>query len=246
MKLTILGCGTCAIDLEHKQSGYLLEADDKKYLFDSGPGVMYRLLEIGVFPFDFDHMFYTHTHNDHINDLPAIIWSNQYKHKRKKPMHVYGPTGFKEYMETLVEKIMGKDFLKFPIEVSEVTNKTFAVDNLKITTKELDHYNNIAYRVEHNGKVIVYTGDTEYTDSLMEICKGADLVIMECGQPDTDSEIVHMTPSKCAKVASQANIKKMVLVHLYPQLSPSTALSEARKGFEGEVVVGQDLMEFVV
>jgi len=246
MKLTILGCGTCCLDSKVRKSGYLLEADNKQYLFDSGPGVLHRLIEKGVDMRKLDHLFFTHTHNDHVNDLSAIIWGNQLPGFRDHPLFLYGPTGFEHWTHVLIEEILSKEFLKFPIKVSEVTNKTFTVDNLKITTKELNHFKNIAYRIEHDGKVIVYTGDTEYTDDLIEICKDADLVIMECGQVETDERVVHMTPGACAKVASQANAKKIVLVHLYPHTQKVDVISEVKKSFDGEVLLGKDLMEFNV
>ena len=52
----------------------------------------------------------------------------------------------------------------YVFKIEEVTNKQFRVDGLKITTKELNHLNNLAYRIECDDKVFIYTGDTDYCD----------------------------------------------------------------------------------
>ena len=102
MKITILGSGTAAPRLNRNMSSYLFETGNKKILFDSGPGTIRQLLKLKISLLDIDNIFYTHFHNDHINDLPAIIWSNNYGYVRKKPLNLYGPKGFKKYYKILI------------------------------------------------------------------------------------------------------------------------------------------------
>jgi len=104
MKLTILGSGSAVPRLNRNMSGYLLEIENKKILFDSGPGTIRQLLKLKVDLLDIDYIFYTHLHNDHINDLGAIIWSNNYGTLRKKALNLYGPKKFKEYCKILIKK----------------------------------------------------------------------------------------------------------------------------------------------
>ncbi|MBW2991868.1 ribonuclease Z [Candidatus Woesearchaeota archaeon] len=251
MRLTILGSGTCAPRKEKHESGYLLEADGKYYVFDSGAGTLYRILDAGVKLDQIDHMFYTHFHNDHINDLPAILWSNNFKSKpREKKLFLYGPKGFKKYYNLLVKKVMGfkrkKVGFNYDVDVSEVTNKEFNVDNLRIKTKELKHFGDIAYRMEHKGKILVYSGDTLYCKEIEEISKDADVLILECGVKDFPEKDSHLSPLKCRKIAKNANVKKLVLVHSYPELDGVDIVAECKKDFDGEVVKGEDLMEIEV
>ena len=74
MKLTILGSGTTVPSTKRSAPAYLLEAAGKKILLDSGEGTKRRLAEAGVNPVDLDYIFYTHTHVDHVSELPAILW----------------------------------------------------------------------------------------------------------------------------------------------------------------------------
>src|SRR3989338_4509274 len=122
MKLTILGSGTAAPMLDRNNAGYLLEIDNEKLLFDSGAGTIRRLLELKVDLFDIDNIFYTHLHNDHINDLGAIIWSNNYGMKRKKPLNIYGPKEFKKYFKMLMDRILKPTKLNYGINVKEMWN----------------------------------------------------------------------------------------------------------------------------
>ena len=96
MKLTVLGSGTAAPRLDRNTPSYLLEIGNKKLLFDSGPGTIRQLLKLKVNLLDIDHIFYSHLHNDHISDLVAIIWADNYGIFRKKPLNIYGPKGFKK------------------------------------------------------------------------------------------------------------------------------------------------------
>src|SRR3989338_4282691 len=117
MNITILGSGTAAPRLERNMSGYLLEAGNKKILFDSGAGTMRQLLKLKVNLLDINNIFYTHLHNDHINDLGAIIWSNNYGMKRKNALNIYGPKSFKKYFKILMEKILKPAKLNYKINV---------------------------------------------------------------------------------------------------------------------------------
>ncbi len=240
MKVTILGCGTASLDLKKHESGYLLGHDGKYYLFDSGAGTAYRLLEVGVKVTDIEVIFYTHFHNDHINDLPAILWSsNFHDNSRSRELNLYGPHGFKDYCNILLEKItVSSKSFKFPIDVQEVTNKEFSVGGLNIKTQELKHFGNIAYRVEADGKVLVYSGDTEYCKEIEEIAREADVLILECGVAKAGEP--HLVPEECGIVAKNANVKKLILTHMYPELDNVDVISIVKKNFDGEIELAED------
>src|SRR3989338_11091957 len=122
MRLTILGSGTATPKLDRNCAGYLLEIDNNKLLFDSGAGTIRRLLELKVDLFEINYTFYTHLHNDHVNDLGAIIWSNNYGLKRRKPLKLYGPQGFKKYYGTLVHELLKPTKIEFKINAKEMWN----------------------------------------------------------------------------------------------------------------------------
>ncbi len=249
MKLTILGSGTPAPLLDRNCAGYLLEIDSRKLLFDSGAGTIRRLLEINIDLFAIEHIFYTHLHNDHINDLGAIIWSNNYGGTRKKPLNLYGPEGFKNYFKILLENLLKPTKINFKINVTELKNSTMKIGNTSIKTAQISHSTttkSIAYRIEHKNKSIVYTGDTEYCNEAIEIAENADILITECSLPDNKKAEGHLTPSLAGKIASKAQVKTLILTHFYPQVLKTNIMKQCRKEFSGRIILAKDKMRLAI
>ena len=100
------------------------------------------------------------------------------------------------------------------------------------------------------GLKIVYSGDTAYSEALVELARGADLLIHECtfddGLADKARERLHSTPSVAAEVALRAGVRELVLTHLSARYrDPGILLEQAREKFD-RVVVAEDLMRMVL
>ena len=261
MKLTILGSGTAAPRLERNMSGYLLKIGNKKLLFDSGPGTIRQLLKLKINLLDIDDIFYSHLHNDHINDLPAIIWSNNYGTFRKKPLNIYGPKGFKKYFKVLMAEILKPAKLIYKINVKELKNNSILKISIKKTNKKNKIKNNfikikirkvkhlgecIGYRVEHKNKVFVYSGDLGPCSSITGLAKNADLLILECAFPDNMPLAHHLTPSQCGEIAAKAKAKKLVLTHFYPECDKIDVIKQCKKTFDGRIVKARDFLSIQI
>lgn len=249
MKLTILGSGTAAPMLERNCAGYLLEIDGKKLLFDSGAGTIRRLLEIKINLFEIEHIFYTHLHNDHINDLGAIIWSNNYGGTRKKTLNLYGPKGFRNYFDILIKKLLKPTKINFKIKINELKNSTIKINNVKVKTQKTKHSsttNSIAYRVEYKNKIFVYSGDTEFCKETIKISNNADVLLTECSFPNNKKADGHLTPSLAGKIAEKANVKTLVLTHFYPEVLKTDTKKVCRKEFKGKIILAKDKMSIIV
>lgn len=247
MKLTILGSGTAAPLLERNCAGYLLEINNKKLLLDSGSGTIRRLLELKISLFDIHQIFYTHLHNDHINDLGAIVWSNNYGGKRKKPLNLYGPRGFKRYFGILLDELLKPAKLNFRINVSELRKSTVKIDGISIKTFPIKHSNttkSIAYRIEHKNKSLVYTGDTGYNLRAIKAAKNADFLMTECSLPKEVEG--HLTPSLAGMIAAGANVKNLILTHFYPEVLKTNIKKNCRKFFKGKIILAKDKMKIKI
>ncbi len=244
MKLTVLGSGTIVPELERHMAGNLLDAGGKRMLFDAGPGTVYQILKAKVDIRDIDHMFFTHYHNDHISDLPALLWIYHGRLKRERTLNLYGPAGFEGYVDLLSKKIMKQDKLDCPFVPKGNDETEFTADGIKISTRRMNHTEAVGYRVEHNGKVFAYTGDTGFFPGLIGFARGADVLLCECALMEENlGDEKHMTPEECGKVAKEAGVKRLVLTHMYPE-TPREKAKEIIQGiFGGEVVVARDLME---
>lgn len=246
MKLTILGSGTAVPRLNRNMSGYLLEVNGEKILFDSGPGIIRRLLEIKVGITGIHYIFYTHFHPDHMNDLPGFLVID-HVNDFKGTLNLYGPSGFKKYFNFIKKAAIGK--LNYNAKVKEMkdcsTAKIPTVNKGNITIKSIKSKhskNSIAYRIEYGNKSIVYSGDTDYSNDTVKISKNADLLVLECSYPDNKKVKGHLTPSLCGKIAAKANAKKLVLTHFYPECDKVDIKKQCRKEFSGNIVLARDFM----
>ena len=259
MNLTILGSGTAVPRIDRNPAGYLLKIQNKNLLFDSGPGTIRQLLKLKINLLDIDHIFYTHLHNDHICDLQAIIWANNYGTFRKKPLNIYGPKGFKKYFKVLMAEILKPTKLIYKINVKELKNdstikiplskktnknkKPIKNNFIKIKTKKVKHIGEcIGYRIEHKNKSLIYSGDLGYCKSIIELAKNADLLILECAFPDKMPFPHHLTPSQCGEIAAKAKAKKLILTHFYPECDKADVIKQCRKTFNGKIIKARDCL----
>lgn len=99
MKLTLLGTGCPEPSLRRASSGYLIEIEGERLLFDVGGGVYDRLLQAGVMPTEIDRLFLSHLHSDHMIDYPRLVhaqWDAGKGLLGSAPMEVRGPAPLAE------------------------------------------------------------------------------------------------------------------------------------------------------
>ena len=246
MKVTVLGSGTAAPRLERNMSSYLVEVNGLQILFDSGPGTIRQLLKQKKKLQNINHIFYTHFHNDHINDLPAIIWSNNYGLTRTHQLNLYGPKRFKAYVKTLLREILQPPTLNFKIKVKGVSKPT-TLKGVRITAQHVKHtFNSVAYAIQHKGKKLVYSGDTDYCPEIVKIAKNADILILECSLPNNQKVKGHLTPKYCGKIATAAKVKHLVLTHFYPECDRVDAKKHCKKEFAGKITAAKDFLQLRV
>jgi ribonuclease BN (tRNA processing enzyme) len=100
--------------------------------------------------------------------------------------------------------------------------------------------------LEFQGKSIVYSGDTDYCNSLVELASESDLLIVECSFPDEFKVDGHLTPSFAGRVAKESGAKRLLLTHLYPICDQYDIRSQAQRTYQGEIIVAEDLMKIEV
>lgn len=115
----------------------------------------------------------------------------------------------------------------------------------------------LGYRLEAEGKVLVVSGDTVECAGLDALARDADLLLQCCYLADAEidshdrevlSAYVLGSAAQAGRTAARAAVKKLVLTHLAPKSAAMLAEVEAdaRRNFDGEVVVGADLMAIEV
>ena len=92
----------------------------------------------------------------------------------------------------------------------------------------------------------MYTGDTEYSESVVELARGAHTLLIECSFPDATPVPGHLTPSSAARISSEAGVERVVLTHIYPAADELDLPAEIGSKYDGEVIVAKDGLKFSV
>ncbi|MHA2303494.1 MAG: MBL fold metallo-hydrolase [Candidatus Thorarchaeota archaeon] len=247
MKITLLGTGTSLPDPERVQSGVLVEAGGITMLLDIGSGVLQRMTQSGVDLTAIEHVFISHFHIDHCSDFLSFcqsLWLLGYD----RTLKLYAPPRMREWSRGIYdiafpylrEKLLVE---KRVLEEDDVVHLGPVVVSTAPTTHST--LESRAFRVEHEGKSVVYSSDTAPCREVMELATGADILIHECNWLDGDyPKGVHTSPSELAEIVELAGPRKVVITHISPEVvaDEKRVLTTVGRRTDGEVVIGKDLM----
>jgi len=230
-------------------SGYALRLSTSTVLLDCGSGTTWKLEKVGINYLEIDHIFISHRHPDHTADLVPFLFATRYASKleRRTPLIIYGGKGFEDFFLALQEAY--KDWIvPSSLQIREIEEGILKFEDFTVTAKETLHMEgSLAYRIESEGKSLVYSGDTDYSDSLIELSKDADVLVIECSFPDEESKVKgHLTPREVGKIAKEAGVKKLVITHLYPICDEVDVIGALKDKYKGEVVIAEDLLELEI
>ncbi|OEU44847.1 MAG: MBL fold metallo-hydrolase [Desulfobacterales bacterium S7086C20] len=251
MKITILGSGTCVPSLKRSSCSVLAQIDSARLLLDSGAGTMRGLLRAGVTIDKISHIFYSHLHPDHTGELVPFLFATKYpeSHRRRKPFTVVAAKGFADFYEKLKlaygEWIELEDGIMNIVELDNNGGDHLDCSNFEVDSLPMDHTDqSLAYRITApDGSSFVYSGDTDVCENLVTLAKDADLLVCESALPDEIKVSGHLTPSLAGRIATKANVKKLVLTHFYPECDAVDIFSQCRKSYEGPLVLAEDMLE---
>lgn len=245
--LILLGSGTGVPSLRRASPGVMILTKDLYILIDSGPGLLRKMLEVGLTYGDPDLILYTHLHPDHTADLIPILFACKYGDlPRKKNLYLMGGPGFKNFFNGL-ETLYGP-WIKpqtYKLSIDEISQDEITFRNIKITSKSVAHLpGSLGYRIEfENARSVVISGDTDYCENIVQLAMNTDLLILECSFPDGKKVEGHLTPSWAARIAKESNCKKLLLTHFYPPCDHEDILSQCRRIYHGPLLLGEDLMK---
>jgi ribonuclease BN (tRNA processing enzyme) len=252
MEITVVGSGTVVPRLERRQSCVVVESGGETLVFDLGSGAMRGMLHAGLDPFAVDRIFFTHFHPDHTVDVVPLLFSIKYgaREDRSYPLYLTGPEPFQDFWTSLTE-VWGEWMVgEYPTRVSELPHECpspIELPGCRLSWAPAEHRpESIAYRLDGEGGAFVYTGDTEYSGSVVEFARGAHTLLVECSFPDDDPVPGHLTPSGVARIASEAGVERVVLTHIYPAADALDLPAEIHRGYDGEVMVAEDGFRFGV
>jgi ribonuclease BN (tRNA processing enzyme) len=253
MRILVLGSGTIIPCVGRRSTALLVEWNGETVLFDCGPGALEAIEESGRSYREVSMVFLTHYHPDHTLDVGRLMAAldNDEFYREGGRITLYGPDGLQGFLDGWRRlyrgMVPGRQFL----ESNEVGGGTVLEDgSSRIGAAEVNHGDMpaLAYRIEEGGRSIVYTGDTGYDVRLVDLARGADLLVSECSSPDGLEVEGHLTPALVGRIAEEAAVGRVLLVHLYPAqfCHPSSAamvIDSVRRNFDGPVEIAEDGQE---
>jgi len=252
--VTILGSGTCVPSLKRSSCSVMMDVGGAKLIFDSGPGTMRQLLKTNTTIFDIDYVFYSHFHPDHTAEFVPILFATKYPdiNQRRKSLTVIGGWGFFDFYEKL-KNVYGHWIEIAPgiLKLEELGTKEPDHRDFKsfsVTSVPVEHNEeSLAYRITStNGLSVVYSGDTDYCEGLIELSRDADILICESALPNELRVNGHLTPSLAGEIAARARVGQLVLTHFYPECDQVDIKTQCRKTYSGPLILAEDLMRINV
>ncbi|GIW72038.1 MAG: MBL fold metallo-hydrolase [Planctomycetota bacterium] len=256
MRLTVLGSGTAVPRAERGSPAHLVElGEGERVLLDLGPGGCRQLARLGVRPRAIRRVLISHHHPDHTLDLVHLLFAANYPGElRTEPLMVLGPPGFRAFFAALCapygQALRASAYELVIDELHPGARRRFEGWMLQCApTRHTEH--SLAFRLTELGpggraRALVYSGDGGYGRELVELARGADLLLMECSFPDGQGVPGHATPAVAARIAREAGVGRMVLVHLYPPCDEVDLLAQVRAGWDGPVELARDLARYEV
>ncbi|GAA0593961.1 MBL fold metallo-hydrolase [Kribbella sandramycini] len=239
MKLTVLGCSGSVPGPDSAASSYLVTAEDFHLVLDLGSGALGSLQRHIAVP-QIGAIGLSHLHPDHCMDLCGLYVAAKYAPGSPIPrIPVFAPPGAAERMALAYDLPLDPgmeeelDFQPWQ-EVQQIGPFT-------VRTAPMVHpVPAYAIRVEHNGKTLVYTGDTGPNEALIELARGADLLLSEAALPDDNPNNpvdLHLSPSDAGEHAKKACVKKLVITHVPPWFDRATQAENARRTYPGPIEI---------
>ncbi len=163
-----------------------LRLNDESFLVDFGASSLIAMKRSGIEPSSIDAIFLTHLHGDHFGGIPFLLLHEQLISKRTRPILIAGPPGVQERIDAAREVFFpgsSKTHTSFSTQFLELSEKvSVRIGSLTLTPFGVKHESgapSYAFRLECGSRIISFSGDTEWTDSLSEVASEADLFVCE-------------------------------------------------------------------
>lgn len=240
MEIIILGTSAAFAGKNEGCSSYLLLVNKKPYLIDTGPGcVSYLQNYIGYR--EVKGIFCSHLHADHISDIYTLryaIYVAQRDGYMDPPLPIYMPRSPKKTFRFI------RSSIKKEFSINEITESLkLDLEGINVSFKKTRHpVDTYAMRFETGKKSIVYTSDTMFFEELIHFSRNADLLLAEATLQNRDKNfetLGHMTAETAGILAQEAQAKRLVLTHIWPDYEWNISVEEAKKSFHGELILGQ-------
>jgi ribonuclease BN (tRNA processing enzyme) len=220
MRVQFLGCGDAFGSGGRFNTCFLATSGRTAFLVDCGASSLVAVRKFAVDPNGVATIFISHLHGDHFGGLPFFILDAQVVSRRVEPLTIAGPPGLGERLRAAMEVLFpGSSTVKrkFRLDVVELAaGEERRVNGVGVTPYLVNHACGappFALRLECEGKVLAYSGDTEWTEALVLAARHADLFIAEAYFYEKKIPH-HLDWASLAPHLDAIGAKRLILTHL--------------------------------
>lgn len=242
LRLTFLGSGDAFGSGGRFQTCIFIQTETTGFLLDCGASSLIAMKKLGVNLLEVEYILITHLHGDHFGGIPFFILDSQLISRRTDPLLIVGPPGLQERIYQAMEvmfpgssKVKQKFEISFleipeniPTEVGTSVVRAFAVNHASGAPS-------YALRVEVAGKTIVYSGDTEWADNLINAVDGADLFICETYYFNKAMKF-HLNYQALIDHRTDLNCQRIIATHMSEDVLKQLDRLQIEHAFDGKVV----------
>ena len=238
MRLTVVGCAGSAPGPASAASSYLVEHDGYRLLLDLGNGAFGALQGI-VDPAAVDAVFLSHLHADHCLDVaPFVVWHRYSGRAADGVVPLYAPVAAERRLALAYDsdgEPLTDVFDFVPVGPGALTIGPFDVV-LARTAHPVECY---AIRLTAGGRSLVYTGDTGPCPAVVELARGADVLLAEAAYPDEPGlpDGLHLTGRQAGEHAAEAGVGRLLVTHVPAWVDADAQLAHARTAFAATELV---------
>ncbi len=219
IEIHFLGSGDAFGSGGRLQSCVLVKYSHSQFLIDCGASCLIGMNRYGVDPNDINMIFVSHLHGDHCGGIPFFLIGSQLLYKRTDPLLIVGPPGMKKWIFKTMEVLFpGSSRIqrKFSLEIIEFKDRCPEITQDITAIPYLNHHHgdsSFSLRIECDEKVIAYSSDTEWTDTLCEVARNADLFIAEAYYYEKKIK-GHMDYMTLISNYEKTRARRLMLIHM--------------------------------
>ncbi len=224
MEIQFIGSGDAFGSGGRFNTCFLVTGSTCRFLIDCGASSLVALKQHGIDLNSIDGVVLSHLHGDHFGGLPFLLLDARHIAMRERPLFLYGPAGLTPRLEAAQEALFpgsSQTVLGFDLACHELTAETrSAAPGFAVTPFPATHSAGapcFSLRIECDGKIVTYSGDTEWTEHLIPAARGADLFICECSsyeRPLTG----HLDYRNLSGRLDAIGAKRVILTHMNPDM----------------------------
>jgi ribonuclease BN (tRNA processing enzyme) len=243
LRVKILGCGDAFASGGRFNTCFYLNSMNRHVLVDCGASALISMKKFSIPLEEIDTIFISHLHGDHFGGLPFYFLDAQYNQKRVDLLTIVGPKGTEYKVKEITSLLYpgtDLDLLSYKIKFIEYkSNEELEIGDIILKALPVIHSEEAqahGLRIIIGSKIFAFSGDTEWTEALIDLSKDADLFICESNFYNKDAAN-HLDYHTIMIHKNRLNCKKMLLNHLGEEMISKTDELDLECAFDGQDLI---------